>query len=207
MSRNPVRGSGSSPRMRGAHRLMSSISPQMRIIPAYAGSTYRFRETTEYGRDHPRVCGEHFSRSCESWSGSGSSPRMRGAPRLPDSRIPVRGIIPAYAGSTSRLRRAENFDRDHPRVCGEHRTPTSRSGRWGGIIPAYAGSTVTASRPPARSGDHPRVCGEHRHRGLGDLPRQGSSPRMRGAHSGLCSERAQCGIIPAYAGSTLRAVQ
>ena len=152
---------------------------------------------------------------------------MRGA--LIDSGKPpnTAGIIPAYAGSTSHEAVKAGRVRDHPRVCGEHHDYLTAASRYGGssprmrgalhvcgvlriltgIIPAYAGSTVTASRPPARSGDHPRVCGEHRHRGLGDLPRQGSSPRMRGAHSGLCSERAQCGIIPAYAGSTLRAVQ
>ena len=71
------------------------------IIPAYAGSTEGTVSTLANGEDHPRVCGEHglaeFAPDCV----KGSSPRMRGAPK-PDvgSRV-VRGIIPAYAGSTT----------------------------------------------------------------------------------------------------------
>ena len=51
---------------------------------------------------------------------SGSSPRMRGAPRAPRVEEAVRGIIPAYAGSTAHQGWPFFAGRDHPRVCGEH---------------------------------------------------------------------------------------
>ena len=72
---------GSSPRMRGALRLVQ-LHPQVpRIIPAYAGSTIRILEIGLGPGDHPRVCGEH---GCSPYTQSihaGSSPRMRGARR------------------------------------------------------------------------------------------------------------------------------
>ena len=30
------------------------------------------------------------------------------------------GIIPAYAGNTNWMRSLAEYERDHPRVCGEH---------------------------------------------------------------------------------------
>ena len=114
---------------------------------------------------------------------------------------------------------------DHPRVCGEHPSP-SRGGRrvWGssprmrgalqlpaheraprGIIPAYAGSTGACNRPAASPWDHPRVCGEHCHSGQRVAHHLGSSPRMRGALARRARPHGGRGIIPAYAGSTRRA--
>ena len=50
---------GSSPRMRGAHRLEKQISNSSRIIPADAGSTSRRLRRRSACPDHPRGCGEH----------------------------------------------------------------------------------------------------------------------------------------------------
>ena len=91
----------------------------------------------------------------------GSSPRMRGAPFSQESDGWVRGIIPAYAGSTAGTPSRRTDSEDHPRVCGEHcvnlladynakgssprmRGALGRRPLWKvypGIIPAYAGST------------------------------------------------------------------
>ncbi len=128
---------------------------------------------------------------------------MRGARASPSYRGDRPGIIPAYAGSTCLGGHACPWVRDHPRVCGEHRTeeitrdrriessPRMRGAlnlppRYGGragIIPAYAGSTIYAAALAVVRLDHPRVCGEHE----------------------LCSVRygEGGGIIPAYAGSTV----
>ena len=112
------------------------------------------------------------------------------------------GIIPAYAGNTSRNRPRTRKRRDHPRVCGEHRTRVHIGvHEWGssprmrgtqrefwhhqlpyGIIPAYAGNTATGEYPLAGIRDHPRVCGEH------------EIMEDTGIHA--------IGIIPAYAGNT-----
>ena len=152
----------------------------------------------------------------------GSSPRMRGAHVRHARREPPPGIIPAYAGSTSRPRPSTAITRDHPRVCGEHfRTciaPREREGSSPrmrgalaelqvvqhrvGIIPAYAGSTAHLLGNRIRTRDHPRVCGEHNLLAQVVTGVMGSSPRMRGAHVRHARREPPPGIIPAYAGST-----
>ena len=155
----PLRGS--SPRMRGAPRDGANPEADLRIIPAYAGSTTWLRGQSRPARDHPRVCGEHSVVMPEIWISAGSSPRMRGAPVQWKVRHSRRGIIPAYAGSTRVGLRLVDGRGDHPRVCGEHdmggfgdvitqgSSPRMRGAlMWPsvssvtlGIIPAYAGST------------------------------------------------------------------
>ena len=113
---------------------------------------------------------------------------------------------------------------DHPRVCGEHsRVMKSRSNCGGssprmrgtpiacrilsapaGIIPAYAGNTFKAYPNRRATRDHPRVCGEHAAAFGTKEINPGSSPRMRGTPYIAGCERADGGIIPAYAGNTAR---
>ena len=213
---------GSSPRMRGALSELSGYRGPARIIPAYAGSTGGYWLVRVNRGDHPRVCGEHLGNKVGSDGLEGSSPRMRGARPVGWSRLRSRGIIPAYAGSTRSSLTLLVVQKDHPRVCGEHRRcPWSRwmaagsSPRMRGapdkyeevsdfyrIIPAYAGSTYKWPRIRGLYGDHPRVCGEHIPCVKATQTSAGSSPRMRGAQ-GVCGARADGdGIIPAYAGST-----
>ena len=91
--------------------------------------------------------------------------------------------------------------RDHPRMCGEHRSlfdeltdgqgssPHVRgahprsfpNGLQRGIIPACAGSTAPNRSGCAKTGDHPRMCGEHAMVTLDPPPDLGSSPHVRGA--------------------------
>ena len=71
-------------------------------------------------RDHPRVCGEHYSWPYGVDLSEGSSPRMRGALIPAERMCRIIGIIPAYAGSTSNHAVLNRFNKDHPRVCGEH---------------------------------------------------------------------------------------
>ena len=134
----------------------------------------------------------------------------------------IRGIIPAYAGSTHARHRRCAAGRDHPRIRGEHgfganetclvlgSSPHTRGApllarahdRDIGIIPAYAGSTRRPSRRRGRRADHPRIRGEHPHHVVGAEVETGSSPHTRGAldDRGEGSEGGR--IIPAYAGST-----
>ena len=116
----PFSWTGSSPRMRGAP-LPPRQGPQVPgIIPAYAGSTFRCRRSRSAPTDHPRVCGEHASWSRCPMAGTGSSPRMRGAPGAGSGSRTQEGIIPAYAGSTISSQLSNPYSEDHPRVCGEH---------------------------------------------------------------------------------------
>ena len=75
--------------------------------------------------------------------------------------------------------------------------------RWR-IIPADAGSTdLKMVRLPIYR-DHPRGCGEHKPSRVDQGPREGSSPRMRGAHSETLVPVRARRIIRADAGSTSR---
>ena len=180
--------------------------------------------TAQWLWDHPRVCGEHTTVQPFSYRDTGSSPRMRGTPVRSRAEPRTTGIIPAYAGNTCREYWFAVRRRDHPRVCGEHieraqfngvrmgSSPRMRGTRGGhghrqhsgGIIPAYAGNTPIDPDGTDYYRDHPRVCGEHRVHHLGGRGLQGSSPRMRGTPGLPRLARLYDGIIPAYAGNTLR---
>ena len=111
---------GSSPRMRGAQRVLTAVHYPEPIIPAYAGSTSPTTRPTRQARDHPRICGEHDSTQRGIDYDMRSSPHMRGAlydGATPDDEL---GIIPAYAGSTCASFACHCIGWDHPRICGEH---------------------------------------------------------------------------------------
>ena len=74
----------------------------------------------------------------------------------------------------------------------------------GGIIPAYAGNTDVLFAVDVLDWDHPRVCGEHYTYDSADITGMGSSPRMRGTPRSCGMTCGNSGIIPAYAGNTLR---
>ena len=111
---------GSSPRMRGTQGRVGQADEEAGIIPAYAGNTLARSRRPSRARDHPRVCGEHLVVGGEAVTSAGSSPRMRGTRVDRVHGDFVGGIIPAYAGNTSRTTRTAHGSRDHPRVCGEH---------------------------------------------------------------------------------------
>ena len=211
------------PRIRGEHsRRRRRHANRRRIIPAYAGSTCATRSSTRSRRDHPRIRGEHRGLRVDCPRFVGSSPHTRGALRRPQSRPRGRGIIPAYAGSTSAPSTRTGSLPDHPRIRGEHPTPSAEkpclSGSsphtrgalravpgpvgLGRIIPAYAGSTPGRRSGRSRWTDHPRIRGEHAAERASTASFVGSSPHTRGAPASLAVESTEVRIIPAYAGST-----
>ena len=92
---------GSSPHTRGALGATEACECHLRIIPAYAGSTYG--EAAHYCQmpDHPRIRGEHKDEEKTATIESGSSPHTRGARARNFSVDRESRIIPAYAGSTT----------------------------------------------------------------------------------------------------------
>ena len=152
----------------------------------------------------------------------GSSPHTRGALRVHRRHRARRGIIPAYAGSTSTPAPPTASPRDHPRIRGEHDPSSGMSLQQMGssphtrgahrhrparrhrsrIIPAYAGSTLPCLVFVGCLSDHPRIRGEHIKRNFPWLTRGGSSPHTRGALHTRAGHRLVSRIIPAYAGST-----
>ena len=111
---------GSSPRMRGTHDFKDVVVGETGIIPAYAGNTNADIHVDAIIGDHPRVCGEHPYRIIPIPEDMGSSPRMRGTRSCRGCGVVICGIIPAYAGNTSRMIKSAEGIWDHPRVCGEH---------------------------------------------------------------------------------------
>ena len=111
---------GSSPHTRGAQVGVLDADGGLGIIPAYAGST-RSRATSRAStRDHPRIRGEHAAQPLEVRWQRGSSPHTRGALGALNRCDNLRGIIPAYAGSTFLHDEYNVKGRDHPRIRGEH---------------------------------------------------------------------------------------
>ena len=152
----------------------------------------------------------------------GSSPPTRGAQRRHIIQIPQVGLIPAYAGSTTSVRRVAGRDRAHPRLRGEHIDERIDGARAEGsspptrgapstmslaspgtrLIPPYAGSTLTEYPDLDGTGAHPRLRGEHPTRRKPPRSTTGSSPPTRGAQRGSVTSAPLVGLIPAYAGST-----
>ena len=163
--RRRILTNGSSPHTRGARSKSSARRGRGRIIPAYAGSTYKVEGGKKLRPDHPRIRGEHMSPQALPPRVMGSSPHTRGALFVGDTARKLRRIIPAYAGSTECQPMQIMSAGDHPRIRGEHSVSWLQSSlHWGSsphtrgapgrsspkrprwrIIPAYAGSTTTAT--------------------------------------------------------------
>ena len=154
---------GSSPRMRGKRPVHHRVHADLRIIPAHAGQTSSSPSICQQRPDHPRACGANSRLLQAATTSLGSSPRMRGKPRLCTAAISALRIIPAHAGQTCGGRRGPACSADHPRACGANigvdvsdafgcgssprmrgKLPCARSGRrLRRIIPAHAGQTTS----------------------------------------------------------------
>ena len=170
---------GPSPRVRGKHCSIVTVSTGGGSIPASAGETSRRSASDSVGGVHPRECGgnnvEHDQRS----QVRGPSPRVRGKPVRGDTEELRSRSIPASAGETGSSTRAHADVRVHPRECGgnvsicANRTrvqgPSPRVrgkhllvcayGAGARSIPASAGETGDPRPEPKSKSVHPRECG------------------------------------------------
>ena len=173
-------GRGSSPRVRGKPERRPGGDGGGGLIPACAGKTSTSSRAPRRRSAHPRVCGENAVHSLIGPAHPGSSPRVRGKQHRGRPILTRRGLIPACAGKTVRVRHP------HPSALGS--SPRVRGKRVeegaqcvvGGLIPACAGKTRQwwpGDCPPRA---HPRVCGENQGSCGPSSPRAGSSPRVRG---------------------------
>ena len=198
-----ARGRGSSPHTRGAPADGDVETVFPGIIPAYAGSTRGWANGPGAVQDHPRIRGEHAMTSADITIQGGSSPHTRGAHCELHHEAGLARIIPAYAGSTPAATLEPDPRQDHPRIRGEHRSPScpispgigssphTRGAHYfpldrgfrSGIIPAYAGSTAAIGGWRVTRSDHPRIRGEHNPHLDTAKGSGGSSPHTRGAPS------------------------
>ena len=176
---------GSSPQARGAQPPLRGAARLAGLIPASAGSTFAAAQFEAVCLAHPRKRGEHRHPQARPQRAQGSSPQARGARSDAAQPKPAVGLIPASAGSTSRLSGLTGVVGAHPRKRGEHsaracftvahrgsspqargaqglsvRAPVAR-----GLIPASAGGTRGPPRTPRGFAAHPRKRGEHSARG------------------------------------------
>ena len=130
---------GSSPRVRGKPKRLAHKSDVSRIIPARAGQTSGSVNVILYSPDHPRACGAN---AWILWQGDnlyGSSPRVRGKPRIRSHRQQNHRIIPARAGQTNSTSNWTFGRADHPRACGANPAVTSDSNSRSGSSPRVRG--------------------------------------------------------------------
>ena len=110
----------SSPLTRGKQPAASGRMGASGLIPAHAGKTLRRSARPRSGWDHPRSCGENHLMTSVAASLMGSSPLMPGRRGRRFDLFPDRGLIPAHAEKTSRMRRGVCGARAHPRSRGEN---------------------------------------------------------------------------------------
>ena len=89
---------GSPPRVRGKELRVETCFSHDGITPAYAGKRVSRSRAKTGEWDHPRVCGEKTPFSENSFTKSGSPPRMRGKVGRTPTFAAVCRITPAYAG-------------------------------------------------------------------------------------------------------------
>ena len=112
-------GWGSPPRVRGKDGNQSTGQHRGRITPAYAGKSLFVCHSVIIQQDHPRVCGEKWTKYFPETRSQGSPPRMRGKVKNSPA-AGIRGrITPAYAGKRKQKHIHQKQCGDHPRVCGE----------------------------------------------------------------------------------------
>ena len=194
----------------------------LRLIPAHAGKTNRDSILGPKVAAHPRSRGENHGLSPGKSARLGSSPLTRGK-RVASSGFGGEvGLIPAHAGKTAGVRRADQGDGAHPRSRGENAillgvpfttagsSPLTRgkpSSRCAapltvGLIPAHAGKTDRAWRRGVHPQAHPRSRGENFTCLATTVVSSGSSPLTRGKPDQHGVVSPTVGLIPAHAGKT-----
>ncbi len=152
----------------------------------------------------------------------GSSPLTRGGPGFIQRGVSHRGLIPAYAGRTSKSSGSFSEIGAHPRLRGADldeigfmprdvgSSPLTRGGPlWvflsvvaGGLIPAYAGRTVMVGEVSDIVRAHPRLRGADPAIPGSSSEVAGSSPLTRGGLAWAMFAFGIVRLIPAYAGRT-----
>ena len=213
---------GSSPLTRGKLQRRTARAGSRGLIPAHAGKTVSWVETSAVASAHPRSRGENLEPFDDDTHGGGSSPLTRGKPPFPPLLRDGIRLIPAHAGKTNFTSTPRPASPAHPRSRGENirsgrsDLPTSGSspltrGKLGDfhpgrsqrrLIPAHAGKTDVGAALAAGFEAHPRSRGEN-FRSRSTTPgRRGSSPLTRGKPGDRHGVGGRGRLIPAHAGKT-----
>ena len=115
-----VKVRGSSPLARGPLCKAYQAAPSSGLIPARAGTTQAADGDITSAGAHPRSRGDHCPLSSCRLGDRGSSPLARGPQSVTKKIWPRGGLIPARAGTTSRMARRSLPSGAHPRSRGDH---------------------------------------------------------------------------------------
>ena len=213
---------GSSPHGRGTHVAEVLRAQLRRVIPAWAGNTYRQPCNRHIAAGHPRMGGEHALVRGQVAQSAGSSPHGRGTLLHAAVQLARRRVIPAWAGNTVTRTSMPAASSGHPRMGGEHTDQPCASSAHAGssphgrgtrhapppahprnrVIPAWAGNTPQQPLAAGTTPGHPRMGGEHRSTSSRMFSYNGSSPHGRGTHRRQVAEDGFDRVIPAWAGNT-----
>ena len=144
------------------------------LIPARAGTTDAGHAAAVIDGAHPRSRGDHLYHYCRRCRHGGSSPLARGPLYDGDDLLGFLGLIPARAGTTTRIPPPGLIWRAHPRSRGDHGCPSRRASD-------ARGSSPLARGPHCREGKRPELPGLIPAR-AGTTPRSLPGPRSRWAH-------------------------
>ena len=89
----------------------------------------------------------------------GSPPPTRGIPYKREDGVDMVGITPAYAGNTAIHAMAQDGEKDHPRLRGEHYKSYRTPYRLLGSPPPTRGTLLIVEFSPVRSGITPAYAG------------------------------------------------
>ena len=131
---------GSSPRLRGTLSPFEKPHGARRFIPAPAGNASSSSTFGFAGTVHPRACGERNTRQGGYLRSGGSSPRLRGTPRLSAWTRHKPRFIPAPAGNAAFQPVDVGEFAVHPRACGERYRRDGRREGEGGSSPRLRGT-------------------------------------------------------------------
>ena len=213
---------GLSPRGRGKPSAYGDNDARQRSIPAWAGETRARCNRVAVYAVYPRVGGGNKPSSVSEDSPGGLSPRGRGKLGSSNPRSRRLGSIPAWAGETCRIRRAQRRQEVYPRVGGGNKPSSVSEDSPGGLsprgrgkhhasafqllsprsIPAWAGETCPDWSRQTLGMVYPRVGGGNRVYITKRAPPNGLSPRGRGKRAIFGFQAISKRSIPAWAGET-----
>ena len=111
--------------MRGKQKPEINDVLEVGITPAHAGKTIPKTSLLLFDWDHPRACGENQKEQYNRIYALGSPPRMRGKQMIGFGLHCRMRITPAHAGKTATRTTFRLQKKDHPRACGENKSPKS----------------------------------------------------------------------------------
>ena len=169
----------SSPHMRETRHRRADPLVTGTLIPTCAGNTGWRHDGGRRLSANPRMRGEHDSESDERAARSRSSPPARGTRSTSGAGTIYMPLIPSFKGNTSAPARDRWTDTAHPRVLGEHVTPSSERNLHNRSSP-HARGTPLGIHPKLRAAPLiPRMRGEHTHSDVTTHSVR-SSPHARG---------------------------